>query len=260
MRSLNIILFGETGVGKSSVINLIANSPVADVSPDVEGCTMQSKEYSFTVGGVVVSIWDTVGLEEPEMGANGYLPAIEKAYSLIQRLRVAGGIDLLLFCIRGNRVTMTTQSNYRLFYEVLCGQNVPIALVITHLEREVVMEDWWDRNKRSIEKYGIKCSAHACVTGLPDNRNSNGKYAMSRKAMDDLLKQHDASGRYIMPEGDWLARLMKGLKFFVGDKGGIPKGKKLENALIKRCGLDSAAARHVIQAMESEHSTPSGPS
>ncbi|KAI6044683.1 P-loop containing nucleoside triphosphate hydrolase protein [Pisolithus marmoratus] len=135
--SINIILFGETGVGKSSVVNLIAGRPVAEVSPDVEGCTLQSKEYKFDVGKVRVSIWDTVGLEEPEMGVNGYIPAIEKAWLLIKRLREAGGVDLLLFCIRGNRVTMTTQSNYRLFYEILCGQQVPIALVITHLEREV---------------------------------------------------------------------------------------------------------------------------
>ncbi|KAL4063899.1 P-loop containing nucleoside triphosphate hydrolase protein [Scleroderma citrinum] len=255
--SLNIILFGETGVGKSSVINLIAGRPIADVSPDVEGCTMKSKEYRFDVEPMRVNIWDTVGLEEPEMGINGYIPAIEKAYTLIQRLREAGGVDLLLFCIRGNRVTMTTQSNYRLFYEVLCGQKVPIALVITHLEREADMEEWWIRNKKSIEKYGIKCAAHACVTGLPDNRGPNGKYEQSQRAMYNLLRQHNGSGRYTMPEGDWLARLIKGLKLFTGDKGGIPKGKKLENALIKRCGLDPAAALRVMEAMkQSEHSTP----
>ncbi|KIK27900.1 hypothetical protein PISMIDRAFT_145192 [Pisolithus microcarpus 441] len=154
--SINIILFGETGVGKSSVVNLIAGRTVAEVSPDVEGCTLQSKEYKFDVGSIRVSIWDTVGLEEPEVGVDGYIPAIEKAWLLIKRLREAGGVDLLLFCIRANRVTMTTQSNYRLFYEVLCGQQVPIALVITHLEREVDMEDWWTRNHKSIEKYGIK--------------------------------------------------------------------------------------------------------
>lgn len=237
-KSINVILFGETGVGKSSVVNLIAGRPVAEVSLDVEGCTMHSKEYKFDVGSMRISIWDTSGLEEPEMGVHGYIPAVEKAWLLIKQLREAGGVDLLLFCIRGNRITMTTQSNYRLFYEVLCGQQVPIALVITHLEREVDMEDWWDRNNKSIEKYGIKCAGHACVTGIPDTRGQEGKYGRSRKAVHDLLMQHDGTGKYMMPEGDWIARLIKGLKLLTGDKAGIPKGKALEKALIKRCRLD----------------------
>lgn len=36
-------------------------------------------------------------------------------------LREAGGINVSPFCIRTNRVTMTTQGNYRLFYEVVYG-------------------------------------------------------------------------------------------------------------------------------------------
>jgi len=251
---LNVILFGETGVGKSSIVNLIAGHNVAKTSQNVNGCTMKATEYRLKAREMPINIWDTVGLEEPEMGVNGYLPAIEKAYALIQRLREVGGVNLLLFCIRGNRITTTTQSNYRLFYEVLCGKQVPVGLVITHLEREVNMEDWWVRNEKSIEKYGIKCAGHACVTGLPDN----GKYAKSREAMCDLLHQHDGSGRYIMPEGDWLARLIMGLKaFLTGDKIGIPRGKNLERALVKRCGLDAGAAQRIMETMkENELATP----
>ncbi|KAG1716108.1 hypothetical protein ID866_1080, partial [Astraeus odoratus] len=169
--TLNVILFGETGVGKSSVINLITGRKVAEVSPDVEGCTMNSKDYEFTLGSKLIKIWDTVGLEEPQMGVNGYYAAIVKAYALISKLSTAGGVDLLLFCFRGNKITATTQSNYRLFYEVLCNKQVPIALVITHLERERRMEDWWDRNERHILKYGIQSAGHACVTGLVDKKD-----------------------------------------------------------------------------------------
>ncbi|KIM65690.1 hypothetical protein SCLCIDRAFT_1212097 [Scleroderma citrinum Foug A] len=155
---------------------------------------MRATEHRLFVDPMHINIWDTVGLEEPEMGVNGYFPAIEKAHALIRRLREVGGVNLLLFCIRGNRITTTAQSNYRLFYEVLCEEQVPVGLVITNLEREVNMEDWWVRNKKSIEKYGIKCAGHACVTGLPDDRGPDGKYAKSRKAMEDLLRQHDGSG------------------------------------------------------------------
>ena len=253
---LNVILFGETGVGKSSIVNLVAGRTVAKTSQNAKGCTMRATEHRLFVDPMDINIWDTVGLEEPEMGVNGYFPAIEKAHALIRRLREVGGVNLLLFCIRGNRITTTAQSNYRLFYEVLCEEQVPVGLVITNLEREVNMEDWWVRNKKSIEKYGIKCAGHACVTGLPDDRGPDGKYAKSRKAMEDLLRQHDGSGRYIMSEGDWLARLIKGLKIFLTrDKGGMPRGKDLEKALVKRCGLDPETARRIMETMENDPDT-----
>ncbi|KIJ67536.1 hypothetical protein HYDPIDRAFT_108372, partial [Hydnomerulius pinastri MD-312] len=233
---------GETGVGKSSVINLIAGMTVAEVSPDVQGCTMDSKQYDFKVGGKNYCIFDTVGLEEPEMGVNGYLEAIEKALELIQKLTRQGGVDLLLFCIRGNRCDATTQSNYRLFYEVLCGGKVPVALVITHLEREVVMEEWWTRNVGTIEKYGIKSAAHACITGVPDNR-PGGKYAQSREAIRVMLGGYDGEGKYMMPPEGWFIRFMQAFGIFAPPKG--LKGRKLVDVLTKRCRLDRATAQEL---------------
>ncbi|KIJ12384.1 hypothetical protein PAXINDRAFT_82988, partial [Paxillus involutus ATCC 200175] len=166
-RSLNVILFGETGVGKSSVINLISGRTVANVS-NIEGCTMSSTLYRVFIEGRGFNIWDTVGLGGPEYGVNGFLPPIEKSLELIQRLSAQGGVDLLLFCMRGKRITATTRSNYKLLYEVLCWSKVPIAFVITHLERKYVMEEWWIRNMKSLEKYGIiENAGHACVTGIP---------------------------------------------------------------------------------------------
>ncbi|KAI6169536.1 P-loop containing nucleoside triphosphate hydrolase protein [Pisolithus thermaeus] len=238
--SLNIILFGETGVGKSSVINLIAGGPVADVSPDADGCTMNSKDYQFTIGSRKITIWDTVGLEEPQMGVNGYYAAVVKAYNLIQKLSRAGGVDLLLFCIRGNRITATTQSNYRLFYEVLCNKQVPIALIITHLEREHRMEEWWTRNEGSILKYGIKCAGHACVTGITDKAE---KFRESRDAISTLLSQHDNRGRFTMPQDPWFIRLLEHLASLVSPNSSV--GKDISRNLIKRCGLDVETAQRL---------------
>ncbi|KAH7888326.1 P-loop containing nucleoside triphosphate hydrolase protein [Phlebopus sp. FC_14] len=246
-RTLNIILFGETGVGKSSVINLIAEKPIAEVSPDADGCTMDSKEYSFDVLTRRIRLWDTVGLEEPQMGVNGYLAAIEKALELIRKLSAAGGVDLLLFCIRGNRITATTQSNYRLFYEVLCEKKVPIAIIVTNLERESRMEDWWQRNEKSIAKFGMHSIGHACVTGIQD---SVEKCRESRSAIVQLLSQFDGEGRFSMPLEPWLSRLLKGLGHFVHEKGSL-KGKDVARTLVKRCHMDVETAQRVAGQLTS---------
>ena len=238
--SLNIILFGETGVGKSSVINLIAGRQIAQISADVLGCTMSFKPYTFPVQGRTLHIWDTVGLEEPEMGVNGYLPAIEQAWELIQHLTSQGGVDLLLFCIRGNRVTATTQSNYRLFYEVLCRSSVPIGLVITHLEREVDMEKWWDRNVESLEKYGIKAAGHACVTGLP----THSKYRESQHNIARLLEGHNGNGRFSMPPEGWLVEFLRMFGLLIPLKK-ESKRKDIIKVLTKRCGFGLKTAEEL---------------
>jgi len=243
--SLNIILFGETGVGKSSVINLIAGRQIAETSPDVRGCTMSFKPYTFPVGGRTFHIWDTVGLEEPEMGVNGYLPAIEQACDLIHHLTSKGGVDLLLFCMRGNRVTATTQSNYRLFYEVLCRSQVPIALIITHLERETLMEGWWERNMDSLEKYGIKAAGHACVTGLP----THNKYRESQVNIARLLEGHKSNGRFTMPQEAWIIEFLRMFGLFAPLKR-ESKRKDIMKVLTKRCKLDPKVAEELAVKLE----------
>ncbi|KAI6030460.1 P-loop containing nucleoside triphosphate hydrolase protein [Pisolithus orientalis] len=236
-KEVNVILFGQTGVGKSSVVNLIAGRPVAEVSPDAEGCTMSSTEYRFVVGAHDFRIWDTVGLEEPAVGMNAYFEAILKALQLIRRVAAAGGVNLLLFCMPGRRVTKTAQSNYRLFYEMLCESKVPIGLD---------MEDWWMRNKRALHDHGIKSVGHACVTGLPYHPV---KYALSRAAIYGLLTDCDRFGKYIMPTDDWFGKVAKNMKSLIVGAG-LPKGERLTQALVTRCGLKEDDARRLRRYLE----------
>lgn len=244
MASVNIVLFGETGVGKSSVINLIAAHQVASVSPDAHGRTLSSKRYSFSVGGRSFHIWDTAGLEQPEMGAVGYMAAIEGALALIHQLAQQGGVDLLLFCMRGNRVTATTQSNYRLFYEVLCRSQVPIALVITHLEREPDMEAWWTRNLASLEKYGIRPAGHACVTGLP----AHSKYPESKANIERMLRGYNGQGKYVMPADSWFLEFLRFFGWFAPPKKELKK-KELLKVLTKRCKLNPKIAQELVERL-----------
>ena len=84
----NGILFGETGVGKSSVINLMAGREVAQTSSDLPSCTLHAEEYAFTFpGGTEIRTFNTVGLEEPDMGVKPFMDAIVKAHQLVTSLQ-----------------------------------------------------------------------------------------------------------------------------------------------------------------------------
>ena len=65
-RPPKIFLIGRTGVGKSSLINAICGSYIADVS-DVKSCTKTANSYKYKSGDkVLMEILDTRGIAESE--------------------------------------------------------------------------------------------------------------------------------------------------------------------------------------------------
>ncbi|KAH7912276.1 kinase-like domain-containing protein [Hygrophoropsis aurantiaca] len=200
--SRNIVVFGEAGVGKSSLVNLILNSStdIAPTSSHTAACTLDVRDYTILLSGIPFRIFDTVGLNEPANLGNGkaYLDSIDKAYRLVTSLRAAGGIHLLLFCMRGGRITASARQNFALFWDFLCDRKVRVAMVVTHLETKVPMEAWWPENKGVVENYGIHTVAHACVTTLRPSasepasasQEQQDKYESSRSEVYDLLLTH----------------------------------------------------------------------
>ena len=243
-QDMHIVLCGESGVGKSSLVNLLTGWPVAEASSGSVTCTLGSTEYQFQLGAVTIRLWDTVGLEEPESRTREYMNAVEKATELIRRLSVSGGITLFLFCVRGARVTTTTQSNYRLFYEVLGRKQVPIALAVTHLEREEVMEAWWGRNVKTLKHKGIDVREHVCITTL----EGHPKYIQSREAVQELLWNYVDQVKFSMLSETWLGRLLSGLNKLWGFV--LPKGKDLVRDLTTRCHLEPDVAQKVAACIE----------
>ncbi|KAG1724273.1 P-loop containing nucleoside triphosphate hydrolase protein [Suillus lakei] len=249
-----VVVFGETGVGKSSLINLMAGEEVANISPDIQRCTMHWQEYTISFGGDSYKVFDTVGLEEPGLGIKGYLETVENAYRLVKALDREGGIDLLLFCVRAGRLTATLQSNYRLFHEFLCEKKVPIVLVITGLEREKRMEDWWNRNKRDFEKFRIQVAGHACITAASglDGRQKD-LYEESRIIVRNLVQQFTADGQrqaWIGADNRFKSFILKLKELLIRNLH--LKKKNIASHLMKRCGISKEVAQQLVGMMKQE--------
>jgi predicted GTPase len=251
----NIVLFGQSGVGKSSVVNLMAGEEKTKTSPDTERCTMHWEEHSIDFDGCIYKVFDTVGLEDAQLGTKEYLETIVNAYELIKTLKQAGGIDLLLFCVRAGRFTSTIRNNYRLFYEWFCEKKVPIVLVVTGLEREENMEGWWTRCKGTYEKYSIVVDGHACITaanGLDERQQ--GLYQLSRRLVRTLVREHTRDrGRESAlkhsnePNEDrrWFRMFRRKLKKLLKGEHD-PKQKEIVAALVRRCGIPRDAAVQLV--------------
>ncbi|KAG8216009.1 hypothetical protein J3R82DRAFT_8001 [Butyriboletus roseoflavus] len=188
----NIVIYGETGVGKSSIINLIAGQKIAHTSNDALGCTVQHKQYIVSLDGMPCTLWDTTGLDE---GTEGTVPARvaeSNLRSLIQDLAHTGGIHLIVYCIRGTRPSKALKRNYDLFYVTFFRKKVPVALVVTGLERQQgEMETWWNKNEAVLRRYGMWFDAHACVTTLDvDHRVIQQRRSDSQKLLRELVVRY----------------------------------------------------------------------
>ncbi|KAF7978163.1 hypothetical protein HWV62_1346 [Athelia sp. TMB] len=220
----NVVVFGETGVGKSSVINMIAGRNIAKVSNTARGCTFQSTSYDVSIGGSRFRLWDTAGMNENEKGSVAAKDAIISLYKLMDSLEA--GIGLLVYCIRG-RIKETTVQNYRLFYEGICLQEVPIVLVINALElEEPNMNSWWFRNEPAFTKQGMEFDGHACVTATK-GRCTSGVYMFAAEYEESQvvtrrLFQETVRKPWKLPKASTVPHLFKRAYNLLAGKFGLP--------------------------------------
>jgi len=206
----NVIVFGESGVGKSSVINMVVGQDVAATSSDAMGCTFGSYAYAVEISGSNFQLFDTAGLNE----ATTVKPkdALTNLYKLVQSLR--DGVSLLVYVVRGPRVKEFTVKNYKLFYDIFCQKSVPIVLVVTGLELEASMDEWWDRNARVFSQHGMQFSGQACITATKGKERKGvfmfeDEYEESRMKVADLILKNSRATPWKMDPTMWLTVVVK---------------------------------------------------
>ncbi len=217
----NVIIFGETGVGKSSLINMITDGTSAAVSNAAIGCTFESAPYDAELSGRKYRLWDTAGLNEGDRGNDR---AIESLQVLVRSLK-DGGVSLLVYCIRGSRLRDIVKINYDLFHKIICGGKVPIVVVVTGLENEDNMDDWWKDNSEDFFRRGMSFSAHACVTTTKGKVKKSGQhmfeaeYNRSVGWVQEIIVSHCAKRSWTPDSSTWLWNIAENMRQMYSDSG-----------------------------------------
>ena len=195
----NIVAFGETGVGKSSLVKMLCpsteNQPT--ISRDTACCTTESAGYWMTLENATCRyrIWDTPGLNETEYGTVELRKALDVIHHLVEELTKENQcVNLLMYCIRASEYRPFLRVDYDLVAKLICDDNVPVVAVINGLENEDNMEDWWKRNHKQLEK-DMKFQDHVCMTTTKGKWNGSrfvfqNEYDESREKMKEVIRKN----------------------------------------------------------------------
>ncbi|KAF5378186.1 hypothetical protein D9615_007550 [Tricholomella constricta] len=251
----NIILFGESGSGKSSIVNMIAQRHLATVSSSVNGCTFTSARYTIDFLDTKFNVYDTAGLDEGEAGTVPKQKAIVQLFRLLKSLDT--GVNLLVFCMRGPRIKEAAHKNWRLFHEIICRRQVPIILAVTGLEQETDMDDWWVRNKGAFQRYEMYPQGVACITATRGKLLKSGahrldeEYEESMKKMRKLIESQCREQPWAVQPIEWFRDIVtvsyesRYLRDPIEHRHVRTVAGSAIEELVKRCEMSEAEARNL---------------
>jgi len=202
----NVIVFGEAGAGKSSIVNMIVGKDVAKVSSGINGCTFENDAYKATFGHRHFVIYDTAGLNEGDEGRVSHWQAIRGLYTLIRQL---DGVSLLIYCMRG-RIKKNAKANWDLFNKVICGEKVPIIAIVTGLENYEdpgqFLRDGGNLNV--FKELGMEPKDIGCVVSFKGSRNEFAEmYNKSQIKVRTLVTKHCLQKSWREDKDRWFAAI-----------------------------------------------------
>ncbi|KAJ3500728.1 hypothetical protein NLJ89_g9661 [Agrocybe chaxingu] len=256
----HVIIFGESGAGKSSVLNMVLGHSAATISNGGASCTFTSTGYDTWIDGTLFRIHDTAGLDEGEEGQVPKIEAIVQLYTLLQSLEE--GISLLVFCIRAPRIK-NAKNNWTMFYDIICQRQVPIAIVVTGLENEENMDRWWDQNRENFRLCGMVPHAHACVTATRGKVRSSGKYIFqeeydeSKAKVETMIKSCYREVPWLPEPVEWFGRIVYDTTYKTRlcrqpkeIKTAVVVAKAAIDELVERCGMQREQATVLGEKLE----------
>lgn len=157
---LRVLVFGGTGVGKTSVCNELSGRS-RPTDNDAQGVTAKTHIYGrFEHQGQSIELVDTVGLHEADSGT---VPAESAVLQLSELLRHSkDGFNLLIHVAKAGRLTRYHQEDYDFFVNRMTERKIPTLLVLTGCENEQPMSAWVDRNREHYRQFQYREIIASC--------------------------------------------------------------------------------------------------
>lgn len=131
------VMAGKTGVGKSSVINALLESPACEVAQDSRPCTKKNEEIIWNTDIGEVRIVDVPGFGEanaPLINGDDY---IENIRSLSEDAHI-----LLLVLKCDDKALESEQKFYKLWVKDEQLSKIPIVIVVNQIDKVKPTRDW----------------------------------------------------------------------------------------------------------------------
>lgn len=205
-----IVVVGYTGVGVSSLVNLLAGYPLSQNSPDARRRTRWFQKHAISIRQRHFSVYEIPGFGG-DIGE-------ETLINYVRSLHTHRGIDLVLYCMRPIRETLMPHT-FGLLRQSL--HEIPFVAVVTGLEYARVMEEWWSTppeegkptNVQMLEELGMTFQDHVCVTTLPEadivyNAALLKRRHRSEKDVQDLIYKYCEEGAKVPGTAGFLGRLV----------------------------------------------------
>ncbi|KAL4079472.1 hypothetical protein J3A83DRAFT_4209881 [Scleroderma citrinum] len=235
---MNVVIAGESGIGKSSLVNLITGRQLAKTSNDSSACTLSIKSHRTSIDGHSFILWDTPGFDEGLGRHSANYSALFR--SLMNNLESSSGVGLVVYCMLATRAKVALMNNY-FAVRALVPKPTPVVAVVTSLERYPDrMEDWWSNNESELTQLGMTFMGHACITALADcvslSPPIRERIAYSRKALRGLIRRACSSPSFLI---------------FPTSPLPVPTEPDSERPASRDCSKDSTAAGTYLKLPES---------
>jgi hypothetical protein len=171
---------------------MLAGERATEPSNDAVGRAFDHDRRCIVVASHSLHVYDTTGLNQPLMGTVPGPQAVAILFKLIRSLADSDGIDFLVMVVKPEAIKERTVKNYELVVKCLCQKQVPVVIVITGLEHEATMDDWWTRNEGQFLSHRMTFEGHACISTTKGKETPSGyllqsEYDQSKKTLERLI-------------------------------------------------------------------------
>ena len=132
MRKGNVLVIGNSGVGKSTLINAVLGDDVAKVGHNYNGTTNKLEIYENNDNEVPFRVIDTIGFEPGFMKEQRAVNAVKKWSKECAKVGAENHqINVIWFCVDGTSRKLFPKTIKTLIKSVSFWKTIPIIVVIT---------------------------------------------------------------------------------------------------------------------------------